>query len=832
MSEQISFFNGTDTGEANDESIKPLLSGEPFDATVFNRPIQNLRRRTDELRAEANSVRWVRDADRSAFMYVDGAPAAITWGGTVANAGTGILVLGGGTTLTLVSADTGGVARSAYYEGVGTRYPTRYAHTELTDGVNHIIRVLSDLASFDGGSNISITITDVPASGGINVDVQGDGTVSDPSLLPGADDIVVTYDSGLGHTIASVISAVNAHPAAGALVTLTYAGSGSTTDAMFDVAKSGLYGGLDGVHLRLSAAVLAAFFGASTDNLLAEGDTLAVYFPNEAARRQATQENSDACDLLVGSLVNLSREPEKAPYAVAIGKVLQGLLYLANGFPLTKDATYAAVANTDLTLRADLAKDIASVPAAGANSFGSEIVGVDIGALSAVAPATKDLQTVLESVDTALLNAASDIGGLQGDVIALELITRRVTTLWDTITLPTDLGVSSAVLDGVSFEFNRGKNRPPMLTQLATSTTSGSLEAAAVGGTHWYASDGVSLFAHLIEDVASGLLAVDTSVALADVVEISVCRDTVAVRMSDDTIALYDADLSTTLLAKTDLGLVSGSTISHLVNRGEYLYVASKVEVVPGTFQWNLTGVPTSTFTPATTTMFTDTDTTEYAWLGLEADRRTDPNVSANRDVYVLHTFDGTVTPGYRVRRAVFNGSTFSFSADIGDAGTSPTAVYADGAGFLLMPDAVYVSGRNIDTGGVDVLMFRRSDLSAAPTATAVAVADGGDEQYTTLKADSRFVYALRDSAASTGAKSSVIVYTHDLSATVAILTLDSPTISDIIGFGSTDEYLVVGYQGAGSPEYRAYALNPPSARYMYSDKGRAPLWTHYERME
>jgi len=832
MTDQISFSNGTDTGEADAASIAPLQNGERFSASTFGRPMDNLRQRTDTLREEANNTRLLRDHDRAMFMYLDGAPPGITWGGTTASGGTGALVLAAGNVLTIVPAYTAGAARSLYYEGVGTRYPTRYAHTELSDGLNHLIRVLADVAAFDGGNSISVTITDVPSSGAINVDVQGDGTVSDPSLLPGARNIVVTYDSGLGHTIASVISAVNSHPAAGALVTLSYAGAGSTADGMYDVPKSTLAGGLDGVHFRVTTAVLASFFSASVDNLLREGDTLGIYFATEAARRQATQENSSASDLLVGSLVNLSREPEKAQFCVPIGKVIQGTLQLVNGFPLVKDSTYSAVVNTDITLRADLTRALGSPPAADANSYGAEVVSVYMDGITMPASQAYSVQEVLTEIDTDLEDIQQDLDAAETRIDELEASSEFVTNLYSMTNYLSQISKTSAQADGLPFTYRRSAVRVPLLGTIKSASVTGTIVAGAVGERFYYIADATTVRAYAVSALSEFLaLTPITTLALADVVSISVCTDTVLFRMSDDTVALYNADLTTALMAKTDLGLTSGAEISHAINRGEYLYVLSKSEPVPGSFQWVLTGVPTSTYVPAGSAMLTSTDTDEFTWLGIDADRRTDRSSSTSRGVYVLYAFDGSGTKGYRVRKATGAG-TFTFSSDIGDAGTSPTTSYADGAGFVMTQNHVYVAGKNVGAGGADIIRLRKTDLSVEPTALAVAPADGGNEAFTSLAADSRYIYATRLSDNSTSNVSTVAVYDYCLRSVPELWKTAAPTTDVIASVGSTDETLVVLYQGSGQIEVRALSTDLPASSYTYSDQGRPPLWMHYERWE
>jgi len=79
---------------------------------------------------------------------------------------------------------------------------------------------------------------------------------------------------------------------------------------------------------------------------------------------------------------------------------------------------------------------------------------------------------------------------------------------------------------------------------------------------------------------------------------------------------------------------------------------------------------------------------------------------------------------------------------------------------------------------------------------------------------------------------STVAVYDYCLRSVPELWKTAAPTTDVIASVGSTDETLVVLYQGSGQIEVRALSTDLPASSYTYSDQGRPPLWMHYERWE
>lgn len=408
MSRTIDFEVGTDTGEADADAIQPTLDGEKVFGPIIQRPDDNLRLRTEVLRAEANAQRWVRDADQAVTYFLT--TGDLTWGGVysggVPTPPEGELVLSASASLVVAPMYGPGETRTTTttggnsVEGGGTLWPARFAFAELDDGdyATHGIDVISLKYDFEGGNDISITITDVPGSGGINVFVAGDGTVADPATQPGQDDIQVTYDSVLVHTIQDVVDAINADSVANQLVDAFVAGSIPTT-AMYDVATTSLNDGIDGVHHIITDVNLAAFFAISTDNLLREGDILAIHYETPRLRRRSIEETAEET-IPAASLVNLTAEPDKAPNCVVIGRVIEDEFVLTNGVRMPDGVSISSLSvASDGIIRADYERPIASPPAAGVDE-GSKRLGVDASPFTVLSTLSESQQEVNEDIDT------------------------------------------------------------------------------------------------------------------------------------------------------------------------------------------------------------------------------------------------------------------------------------------------------------------------------------------------------------------------------------------------------------------------------------------------
>ncbi len=72
------FEQGGDTGANDDPSIQPIADGEPAASSVTNRPTQNLRRRTEVLKAEASLLEEYARGSEGAYITTDADVCAVT----------------------------------------------------------------------------------------------------------------------------------------------------------------------------------------------------------------------------------------------------------------------------------------------------------------------------------------------------------------------------------------------------------------------------------------------------------------------------------------------------------------------------------------------------------------------------------------------------------------------------------------------------------------------------------------------------------------------------------------------------------------------------------
>lgn len=849
MTEQIDFVSPNDSGEADDDSIQPYNNGDDWSATSLQRPVENLRVRTDTLRGEATSSRWTRMLDRATLMSVVGA-AGITWGGTVANAGTGALVLGASTSLRVSPFVTPGSARAgAVNEGVGVVYPTRYAIAELTDGVDQEIRVLSAKQAWEGGNNITITITDVPSSGAISVDVTGNGAVTDPGVLPAADDVVVTYDSALGHSIDAVITAINANPAANALVTLTHIGTGSDADPMYDVTETPLSGGFDGVYHQISAVNLAAFFATTTENLLNEGDVLAIWYASDALRRQSTEESGNE-DIPAASIVNLSAEPSKAPFSVVLGKVVEDAFVLATGAVLTKGATVLTLQG-DETVRADLNRALASPPTAGANDYGDELVSVDPDAVPTIVPSPPlpsgtgiPLRDVLSAADARASAQDTTNAGFVKQHTRAELVANHRTVLWE-LDATVDTTAKRSLSDGDAFLFQSVHARvgyddhfSSLLNLMGSAELhdgTANVVAGCGNGTHYYTiTDADEVAAYAVEELSpdtydTPATPINAGVTVTNAERISCDQNTVAIGTDDGQLVLYNNTLTTVIRALAEIGPASSPLIEDIAVRGAYTYVISRADVGAGDWRWYVYAIDNS-----------DGTTTSSAQIHNASTGTSLIVFDASHDRVELVIFR---SPYYEYETWVRNGVSFTNHANyrVGSTPVSTTVSHV-----RVDKDHTYLFGLNMSeqtvTAGGTAMITKMprtryatetgSAYEAAPTNfVGEVVIDGTTYDHVVLGAvDSQYVYGL---VAATGTTTGgyLIAFDKKSMQPAAHLHIGATGYAGSdLGMYSNDEYLfmVSDKTGTGAVTLALYSPGNVGSWYQYTSVGGPPLWTNY----
>jgi len=299
-----------DDGTDQASSIQPI-GAEAATPTVANRPHENLRVRTETLRRVANIASFMSDRFSNWILDTTSGSTLITYGDTYgggAPAGNeGRIVIGNGTTDTmfLFNFMSAGEPRGGASGDAATPYENLLSWETFTDGAATFTLTSNSLAS-EGGHWVSITVV---ASSQleplVTLEIKGNAaTVANKPFTPGVTEIVATV-SGIApfHTVDDIRVAILGNATANALVTMTVSAAGTA----FMIPKTRLRQGLETVMFSVSGSVMASFFAATNDNLLRDGDTLAVYFADEQVLLSKVTTGGGIPALLSSNLKNISR---------------------------------------------------------------------------------------------------------------------------------------------------------------------------------------------------------------------------------------------------------------------------------------------------------------------------------------------------------------------------------------------------------------------------------------------------------------------------------------------------------------------------------------------
>ena len=360
--ENVSLEQGSDTGQADTASIQPIAPAEVVWEGVTNRPLENLRARTETLRRYMQTVLYYLDYDRqlllrsnAVFTLTEPTPGNYE----LAMVGDALWVY---PTLT-PGRNSGGRLRGGRVFVAGLPY----SGTPL---VNDLILTASaqytgQRGYFDGDNFASVNSLTLGANR-IRVDL-----IADPALATNVvqfaftevpkTKITIRYGTNGGTTsLAALITAINAdltsqgtYGVANFLRASTTAG---TPAAVFPAPFTGgvVQGAYDAEAHQVTAAQLAAFFAATESgvqvNRLQEGEALAVGYPKgpveagvptpRGGRRQSLWDlpvdrlggvSTNTTPLVGWSLFSTGREPEKIPGAIPIGKIINGEFVFVDG---------------------------------------------------------------------------------------------------------------------------------------------------------------------------------------------------------------------------------------------------------------------------------------------------------------------------------------------------------------------------------------------------------------------------------------------------------------------------------------------------------------------
>ena len=150
-----------DTGEGDAASIQPVSNGESGDQTVFRRPDENLRSRTEVIRSALQNLNYLSDADRKNVLSGGG---VVTWGGPTDLGGTGLFTTTAPIVVRPFLASATGTPAEVTLNGIkfvtnltvvgGVNPPRAYS------GANTISIQINNQA----GAPISLVVTGTPAN--------------------------------------------------------------------------------------------------------------------------------------------------------------------------------------------------------------------------------------------------------------------------------------------------------------------------------------------------------------------------------------------------------------------------------------------------------------------------------------------------------------------------------------------------------------------------------------------------------------------------------------------------------------------------------------------
>jgi hypothetical protein len=313
--------NVGDTGEIDANAIRPFEDNEDAYAANFNRPLQNLRNRTEVLRKASEDLAYLVDADR-AFIIRGG--GLVNWAGPTTN----------DTTLGSFTIAEQLVLRSFLSPDVSTPASTLIYGVKISTRTT-VSGSLKPPRAYSGANKIRVIVTGVSdASLGLLID----GTP--------ADNVRLTVNSAAsgGTTRQELVDYLNANStflSAGLTASLYDGALGSDNIGVnFTVSPTtyNLKGAVDAEKHVISPTGLASFFTVS-GNLMREGDTLCIWYDTltdntYGGRRQSIAESPENSASVDNNLFLLRKNPERQPLAIPLCTVANGFLIFVNGVGL------------------------------------------------------------------------------------------------------------------------------------------------------------------------------------------------------------------------------------------------------------------------------------------------------------------------------------------------------------------------------------------------------------------------------------------------------------------------------------------------------------------
>jgi len=301
-------------------SIKKYSPGERVRAVVFNRPLENLRKRTETLKFETEAQKYLQDTDMRWIIT----------GGTAAG-----LVSGHGQPyVTWVPADNKfTTSADIVLQPIAGPKTDKKGSITYVKAANWSITLSTDLYRFQEGHKLSIRWQEA-APGTLPLRVTAEVLFEPYSTL------VITLCNDGTTTIGDVTTALNTLAGAGGF---THVISGSGYVLLGDILVDGVVNPLydfaatyDRELHHIPASTFAAFF--ATESLLS-GDTLCLSYEwlvnpdgvTYSGRRQATESSGTSTVSLPGQLFLADAHPDRLPLSIPICRRLGDDLFFIDG---------------------------------------------------------------------------------------------------------------------------------------------------------------------------------------------------------------------------------------------------------------------------------------------------------------------------------------------------------------------------------------------------------------------------------------------------------------------------------------------------------------------
>lgn len=313
-----------DTGEKDSSSIRPILNGEAAIQATFQRPMENLRHRTEVLRTAVEELKYLSDADRALVLESTG---EVTWGGPKST-GTGIFTLASGATLLLRPFMAPSTSTRATATIRGLKFQTKL----ILEPGSVVPR------AYSGANEISVQIT---GSDGATLLATVDGTpANNITITVNTNSVTGTTRNDLLTYLAGASAGAVAVKALGVEAILAVGAVGTDiicNDGVFvPTDTQTLSGAVDAEKHIITQLGLASFF-SDVDNAMYDGDVLAIaYEPGlvnglYGGRRESLEDAPESSANVDSNLFILRRYPERMPYALPIATAVGGTLRFVDG---------------------------------------------------------------------------------------------------------------------------------------------------------------------------------------------------------------------------------------------------------------------------------------------------------------------------------------------------------------------------------------------------------------------------------------------------------------------------------------------------------------------